>query len=147
MAETRIARVIGSDRGASGLGRWLALIGVAVAVAVIVELAVSWPTGAGVPLSEHAPGRTAKAVSSTATERPTVQARACDPLFGGGVPHQVRSVAGAGAPVGCEAAHTVLLAALNGGSASVGGWHCVSRPNERTLEVCTSGGRRVAARE
>ena len=147
MAETPIAHGIGSERRAWGLGRWVALIGVTVAVAVIVELAVSWPTGGEIPVSGHAASRAAKAASSAGKERPTVQVRACDPILGGGIPHQVRSVAGAGAPVGCGAAHSVLLAALNGAIASVGGWHCVNRPNERTLEACTSGGRRIAARD
>jgi hypothetical protein len=141
MAETRIVHLIGSEGRGRGLGRWLALVGVAIAVAVIVELVVSWPSGARTSLSENAPA------AGSAAARPALRARACDPIFGGGIPHQVRSVAGAGAPVGCGAAHSVLLAALNGGGASVGGWHCVRRPNERTLEACTSGGRRVAARD
>ncbi len=70
MAGTPIAHGIGSERRAWGLGRWVALIGVTVAVAVIVELAVSWPTGAEIPVSGHAASRAAKAASSAGKSGP-----------------------------------------------------------------------------
>jgi len=40
MSDTHVVRP--SDHG-GGLGRWLALLGVAVAIGVIISLATSWP--------------------------------------------------------------------------------------------------------
>jgi hypothetical protein len=58
----------------------------------------------------------------------------------------VISSADGGTAAGCGRAYAILLAALNGGG-SVGDWHCVRDPAERTLEACTSAGRRIVARD
>lgn len=142
-----------------GLGQWVVLVGAAVAVAAIVALVVSWPSHGNrtpriaktAPRANAAnpatPERPAVAPPATApAAQPNVHVRRCDPIFGGGVPHQVRSSAGDGAAAGCGEAHSVLLASLNDGSTSVGKWHCARSPNGRTLAACTSaGGRRIAA--
>ncbi|HSD24438.1 MAG TPA: hypothetical protein VLB79_08945 [Solirubrobacterales bacterium] len=156
MAETRTVHALGSEHRGRRLAQWLALMGAAVAVAVIVTLVVSWPSGGGASVSETAPAaqppRSATAVPKPVPApvapagKPDVLSNVCDPIFGGAVPHRVTSSATRGAPTGCGHAHSILLAALKAGSASVGDWRCVSRPNERTLEACTSAGRRIAAR-
>jgi hypothetical protein len=131
------------------LGQWLALLGASVAIGVVIALVVSWPDTGGRTLSiSQTPPTSPKEAASSAAAAPHVRVRTCDPIFGGGAPHGVSTFAARAAPASCDAAHAVLLAALNRGSASVGDWHCVSRPNQRTLEACTSsGGRRIAARD
>jgi hypothetical protein len=161
MAETRTIGAMGPGTRGGGLGQWFALAGAVVAVGVIVALVVSWPNGGNDTPSafRSAPMPTAEAASASPTPRaaiqpaaaaaqPVVRVRSCEPIFGGGVPHQVTSSARRGAPAGCGEAHSVLLASLNGDSTSVGGWHCTQSPNGGTLEACTSGGgRRIAARD
>lgn len=138
MAETRTIRAIDSAHPGRRFGQWLALAGTGVAVAVVVALVVSWPNNGDQTLSIAGTAPAAKA---------DVRVRGCGPIFGGGVPHRVTSSGRPAPPAGCSEAHSVLLAALNGGDTRVAGWHCARGPNARTLEVCTSaGGRRVAAR-
>jgi hypothetical protein len=145
-----------------GPGQWFALAGAAVAVAVIVALVASWPSaGDGLDVAPKAPMPTADAAASTgggaiakagspaaATAKPVIRVRGCEPIFGGGVPHQVSSAARGASPAGCGEAHSVLLDALNGGETNIGAWHCARNPNGRTLAACTSaGGRRIVARD
>ena len=140
------------------MGQWVALAGAAVAVGVAVALVVSLSNGGGgLDVSQTAPMPTAQAAGSptpatqaaarpAAASAPKPDGRSCEPIFGGGVPHRVISSADRGTAAGCGRAHAVLLAALNGGG-SFGDWHCVRDPGERTLEACTSGGRRIVARD
>jgi hypothetical protein len=140
----------GNQRG--GLGQWLALAGTAVAVAVVVALLVSWPSHSTealdtAPANPNAAAGSDSGATAPPAAKPNVRVHGCDPIFGGGVAHRVASSASDGAPAGCGVAHSVLLSSLNAGNDRVGGWHCVSRPNDRTLAACTStGGRRIVAR-
>jgi hypothetical protein len=162
MAETRTIGAMEPGSRGGGLGQWFALAGAVVAVGVIVALVVSWPNGGSdtlstsqtppMPTGEAAgaasPAPRATTPAATAGAQPVVRVRSCEPIFGGGVPHQVTSSARRGAPAGCDEAHSVLLASLNRDSTGVGGWHCTQGPNGGTLEACTSGGgRRIAARD
>ena len=160
MAETRTLPAMGSDKRGAGVGQWFALAGTVVAVAVIVALVASWPSHGDRTLSVAetapaadaatvaAPARAGSAPSAAPSAKRDVHVRSCGSIFGAGVPHRVMSSATAGAPAGCGEAHSVLLAALNGGGASVAGWHCARSPDGRTLEACTSaGGRRITARD
>jgi hypothetical protein len=137
----------GNQRG--GPGQWLALAGTAVAVAVVVALLVSWPShgSKALDIAPATPNAAAAPDSGATSAKPNVRVHVCDPIFGGGVAHRVTSSASDGAPAGCGMAHSVLLASLNAVDNRIGGWHCVSRPNGRTLAACTSmGGRRIVAR-
>jgi hypothetical protein len=158
---TSKAPTLRPGRGRAALGRWFALAGTLVAVGVIIALIVGWANDGGTSLrvAETTPTATTPAGSGPRTAAPAAPAAAtpakpnartlrCDPIFGGGVPHQVTSSATDGDPVGCGEAHSVLLAALNGGDTSVGDWQCTTRPNGQTLAACTSaGGRRILARD
>lgn len=139
---------MGPGSRGGGLGQWFALAGAVVAVGVIVALVVSWPKGGNGTSSVSQTAHPRAAVQPAATANPVVRVRSCKPIFGGGVPHQVTSSARRGAPAGCGEAHSVLLAALNGGGTRVGEWRCQRSPGGRSLEACTSrGGRRIATRD
>lgn len=149
---------MGSEKRGAGLGQWLALAGMVVAVAAIVALVASWPshgdrnpsvaeTAPAADAATVAPPARAASAPSAAAAKPEVHVRNFGPIFGAGVPHRVLSSATAGAPLGCGEARSVLLAALNGDGAIVAGWHCARSPNGRALESCASaGGRRITAR-
>ena len=156
------SHLVRSRNRGGGLGQWLAVLGASVAIGVAIALVVSWPhTGGGTLSLSKTPPSSPREVASSVTAAPhpapvagtpaakrDERVHTCDPIFGGGAPHRVTTSATRAAPASCDAAHAVLLAALNAGSASVGDWHCVSRPNQRTLEACmSSGGRRIAARD
>jgi hypothetical protein len=167
---TSKAPTLRPGRRRAALGRWFALAGTLVAVGVVIALIVSWandgntslrvsettpttttPAGSKprrAPAPTPAPAAAAPAPAAAAPAKPSARTLRCDPIFGGGVPHAVTSSARDGDPAGCGEAHSVLLTALNGGSTSVGGWRCTTRPNGQTLAACTSaGGRRILARE
>ena len=151
-----------SSEGRLSRGRFAAFLAVgallAVAVVVVIVVITSGGSDENATVADTATTPTTPAATSAApatgsapAAAPASQARQveqCDPIFGNGVPHAVTSSARAGQTLtGCGEAHSVLLAALNGQAASVGGWNCVNRPNARTLATCTSGGRTITARD
>jgi hypothetical protein len=140
-----------------GVRGLFAVAGVAVAIGASVALVASWPSGGNDTPSisqtvslPRAGGATAAPQKAGAAGAPqgAVRIRSCGPIFRGGTPYPVTSTASRGAPAGCGEAHSVLLQALNGGSADVGDWSCARSPGARRLEVCSSAsGRRITARD
>jgi hypothetical protein len=134
-----------------------AVAGIAVAIGASVALVASWPSGGSDTSSisqtvslPRAGGATAAPEKAGARGAPqgAVRIRSCGPIFGGGAPYPGTSTASRGEPAGCGEAHSVLVQALNGGSADVDDWRCARSPGARTLEACSSaGGRRIAARD
>src|SRR6266576_2661227 len=108
MSQSRTIPMMRAGRGRGSLGRFFAVGGTLVAVAVVIALIVSWASDQnnGMPVSEStlpptAPGVTpapaaSKPPASAAPARPAnpgVRVQTCDPIFGNGIPHQVATSA------------------------------------------------------
>jgi putative inorganic carbon (hco3(-)) transporter len=120
-------------------------IGVALAACIVIGLLVAGQGDRETPAQIVSRAEPAGSLAGETAD--------CDPIIGSGMANSGRkyaltSFAPGGNPADCAKAESIVLSALNGGSANIGKWSCTTNPAGPTIATCISAdGAKISAHD
>ncbi|HEX3293751.1 MAG TPA: O-antigen ligase family protein [Solirubrobacterales bacterium] len=120
-------------------------IGVALAACIVIGLLVAGQGDRETPAQIVSRAEPAGSLAGETAD--------CDPIIGSGMANSGRkyaltSFAPGGNPADCARAESIVLSALNGGSANIGKWSCTTNPAGPTIATCISAdGAKISAHD